>query len=112
MAKIKGIDVIIVEEKEIGKDPFNNPLYEKKESVVSNVLIRPASSDDVINSTNLYGKKAVYILAIPKGDTHDWENKEIKFFGQNFMSFGKSLQGIESLIPLGWNKKVWVEAYE
>lgn len=112
MGKIKGIDVILVEEREIGRDPFNAAIYQETEVLVSNVLIAPASSDDTINSTNLYGKKAVYILGIPKGDGHDWENKKIKFFGQTFKSFGKVTQGIEAMIPLDWNKKVQVESYE
>ena len=60
---------------------------------------------------NLTGKKAVYTLAIPKGDTHDWEDKEVKFFGKRWRTFGIPLEGIEQLIPLDWNKKVMVERY-
>jgi len=54
----------------------------------------------------------VYTLAIPKGDTHDWENQVIEFWGKTWKSFGMPLEGIESNIPLAWNKKVTVERYE
>ena len=112
MTKIKGIRVTLVDRVEIDKDPFGHPVYEEKEIQVDNVLVAPVSTDDIVNSLELEGKKAVYILGIPKGDTNNWENREIKFFGQRFKSFGKVTQGIDHLIPLDWNKKVKVEAYE
>lgn len=111
MGKIKGITIILVEKKDIGKDPFKNPIYEDVELEIENVLVSPTSSDDMVNQLNLTGKKAVYTLGIPKGDTHNWENKEVKFFGQRWRTFGIPLEGIEKLIPLDWNKKVMVERY-
>lgn len=112
MTKIKGIRVTLVDRVEIEKDPFGHPVYKNKEIQVDNVLVAPVSTEDIVNSLELEGKKAVYILGIPKGDTNNWENKEIRFFGQRFKSFGKVTQGIDHLIPLDWNKKVKVEAYE
>ena len=111
MAMIKGISVVLVNQTEIGVDPFNHPIYEETEIVVDNVLVSPSTSTDIVNSQDLYGKKAVYTLAIPKGDTHNWENKKILFFDQEWRSFGFVTQGIEDNIPLEWNKKVMVERY-
>ncbi|MGH1775801.1 hypothetical protein ABE883_18080 [Enterococcus raffinosus] len=111
MAKLKGITIILVDKVENGKDPFGKPMYQDKDIEVENVLIQPTSSDDVVNQLNLTGKKAVYTLAIPKGDTHDWENKEVKFFGKRWRTVGFPTEGIEDLIPLDWNKKVMVERY-
>lgn len=111
MAKLKGITIILVDKVEIGKDPFDKPIYEDKDIEVENVLIQPTSTDDVVNQLNLTGKKAVYTLAIPKGDSHDWENKEVKFFGKRWRTVGFPTEGIEDLIPLDWNKKVMVERY-
>lgn len=111
MAKIKGIPVILVDKIEIKKDPLGNPIYQEAEISVENVLISPTSSDDVINQLSLTGRKAVYTLAIPKGDIHDWENKEVKFFNKRWKTFGIPLEGLEHLIPLDWNKKVMVERY-
>jgi len=112
MAKIKGITITLVDKIKSDEDPFGNAIYTNAEIEVKNVLVSPTSSDDIVNQLSLTGKKAVYMLAIPKGDTHDWENKEVKFFGKNWKTFGIPLQGIEHLIPLDWNKKVMVERYE
>lgn len=110
--KIHGITVTLIDKIEVGKDPFGAPILEDKEILVDNVLVAPALSDDVINQQSLYGRKAVYTLGIPKGDTHDWENKEVRFFGERWRVFGLPLEGIDDLIPLEWNKKVTVERYE
>ena len=112
MAKLKGITVTIISKQETGKDPFGNPIYSETEIQVNNVLVAPTLSDDVINTLNLTGRKAVYTLGIPKGDTHIWENAEVRFFGERWRVFGIPTQGIEDLIPLSWNKKVLVERYE
>ena len=111
MAKIKGITITLINKVEIGKDPFGKPIYEDAEILVDNVLVSPTSSDDIVNQLNLTGKKAVYTLAIPKGDTNVWEDKEVRFFGERWRVFGFVTQGIEELIPLDWNKKVMVERY-
>ncbi len=111
MALIKGITVTLIDKVSQGEDPFGAPNYQDKEIEVENVLVMPASSDDIVNELNLTGKKAVYTLAIPKGDSHDWEDKEVRFFSQRWRTFGFVTQGIEDLIPLDWNKKVMVERY-
>ncbi len=112
MGKIKGITVTLINKKELGRDPFDNPIIEDVEMAVDNVLVSPTSSDDVVNTKDLTGRTAVYTLAIPKGDTNVWENQEVRFFGERWRVFGIPLQGIEELIPLDWNKTVMVERYE
>ena len=112
MAAIKGITVILAENKQVGVDGFNAPIYEATEVEVENVLVAPASSDDIVTTQDLTGKKAVYTLGIPKGDTHNWIDATVKFFGQEWHTFGFPLEGIEENIPLDWNKKVMVERYE
>ena len=112
MVLIKGIDVILIDKIQTGIDDFGSPLIEEKEIIVKNVLVAPASTDDITNSVNLTGKKAVYTLGVPKGDTNVWENKEVIFFGKRWKTIGISVEGIEALIPLKWHKKVMVERYE
>lgn len=108
---IKGITVTLISKQETGRDPFGEPIYEDVEIEVDNVLISPTTSDDIVNQMTLTGKKAVYTLAIPKGDTNNWEDQEVRFFGEKWRVFGVPLQGIDHLIPLDWNKKVTVERY-
>lgn len=111
MGKIKGITIILVDKIQVGVDPFGKPIYDDADIKVENVLVAPVSSDDIVNQQSLTGKVAVYSLGIPKDDTHDWEDKEVKFFGQRWRTFGIPLEGMEHLIPLDWNKKVMVERY-
>lgn len=110
--RLHGITVELIKKTKTGEDPFGSPVYKESVVLVENVLVAPSSSDDIVDSQNLYGKKAVYTLGIPKGDKNDWEDTEVRFFGQSFRTFGKSTQGIENLIPLSWNKKVMVEVME
>ncbi|MGX6962430.1 hypothetical protein [Vagococcus xieshaowenii] len=112
MAKIKGITVTLINRKQTGVDPFGNPIFEDVEIQVENVLVSPTSSEDVVKQLELTGKKAVYTLAIPKDDTNDWEDSEVRFFDKTWRTFGIPLEGIDELIPLDWNKKVMVERYE
>lgn len=108
---IKGIKVVLHEQRQVGTDNFNMPIYEDATIEVENVLVAPSSTDDITTSLDLYGKKAVYTLAIPKGDTHDWMDTTVEFFGRKWKTFGYPLEGIEENIPLSWNKKVMVEVY-
>lgn len=112
MAKIKGIKVILIDTVQTGSDPFGKPIYSEVEIEVHDVLVSPTKAEEILNTQNLNGRTAVYTLGIPKGDTHDWENKEVRFFDQRWRAFGIPLEGIEEMIPLRWNKKVTVERYE
>lgn len=109
---IKGITVTLFEEVKTGEDPFGAPVYKETPVEVKNVLVAPTSSDDQISEMDLYGRRSVYTLAIPKGDTHDWRNKKVEFFGQTFRTFDDPVSGIDALIPLSWNTKVKVERHE
>jgi len=109
---IKGVTVTLINKKEVGRDPFDKPIYEDVPVEVDNVLVTPTSTDDITNQLELTGKKAVYTLAIPKGDNNNWEDTEVLFFNQRWRTFGFVTEGIEHLIPLDWNKKVMVERYE
>lgn len=112
MARIKGIRVILIDKQETSKDPFGAPIFENLEIAVDNVLVVPVGSEDIINQLNLTGKKAEYLLAIPKGDTNNWENKEVLFFDKKWRTVGIIQEGMEHQIPLDWNKKIGVERYE
>lgn len=79
---------------------------------VDNVLVAPSSSQEILDADNLYGKKAVYTLAIPKGDTNDWQDQWVSFFGLDWQTFGIPTEGIDGLVPTSWNKKVTVERRE
>lgn len=112
MGRIKGITVVLYENTVVGLDQFNTPICEETPVEVNNVLVAPVSSEDVVNDTAIYGKRTVYELGIPKGDTHDWKEKRVEFFGERFQTVGEVTKGIEDMIPLEWNGKVKVVRYE
>ena len=109
---IKGITVKLITKVQTGTDPFDAPIYEESEEEIENVLVAPASAQEILDSNELYGKKAVYTLGIPKEDTHVWEDQDVEFFDQRWHVFGIPLKGIDALIPLAWNTKVMVERYD
>lgn len=109
---MKTITVTLYEKTENGQDAFHKTIWTETPVDVSGVLYAPTSAQEVLDNINLYGKKAVYTLAIPKGDTHNWEDCRVSFNGEDWHVFGIPLEGIDENIPLAWNKKITVERYE
>lgn len=112
MALIKGITVTLFEKVKTGTDKLNHSTFETRPVQVSNVLVAPASASDIPTSTEADRRKVIYQLAIPKSDKHDWNNVDVEFFGSKWHTVGLPIEGIETNIPLEWNKKVTVERYE
>lgn len=118
MARLQGISVLLYERVQTGVDPFGTPIYEENPVKVENVLVGEPSTDDITTSTQLYGKTIQYMLAIPKGDTHDWVDKKVSWtdaYGivHNVKTFGFPITGIEANLPpqIPWHMKVRCEAY-
>lgn len=110
---MNGITVTLYDRTETGTDALNHPIYMETAVTVDNVLVAPMSDEEVLQTYTLTGRRAVYQMGIPKGDTHDWTaGKKVNFFGENWRIIGLPQEGIEKLIPLSWNKKVRVERYE
>lgn len=109
---LKGIDITLYEQTTLGTDAFGAPIITEHPTIISNVIVAPASSDDVINELSLTGKRIAYQLAIPKGDAHEWTGCKVEFFNKLWRVVGIPTEGIEEMIPLEWNKKVMVERYE
>ena len=106
---IKGITIVLYDKVKTGIDDFGRPEYSEEAVSIENVLVSPMSETEILDTLNLTGRKAIYQLAIPKGDQHDWTDKDVSFWGQRFHTVGMAVQGIDAMIPLNWNKKVRVE---
>lgn len=109
---MRGITVTLYEATKVSENAFGEAILQETPVNVENVLVAPATTEEILDTVNLYGRKAVYTLGIPKGDTHEWENRRVDFFGERWKVFGIPTKGIDDLIPLGWNTKVMVERYE
>ena len=100
------------EKTQTGTDPLGAPVYATVAEQVDDVIVAPASSQEILDATNLYGKKAVYTLGIPKDDTHDWTDRKVPIWGKDYKTFGVPLKGIDDIVPGKWNLKVTVARYE
>ena len=110
---MRGITVTLYDRTQTGTDALNHPIYTETAVSVDNVLVAPSSAVEVLDPTSLEGRRGEYVMAIPKGDTHEWiSGKKVSFFGKDWRIIEMPDEGIEWLIPLAWNKKVRVERYE
>lgn len=113
---LHGVTVTLYEKTQTGTDDFGMPIYSEIPVEVDDVLIGEPSTDDITTSTSMYGKVISNMIAIPKGDTHNWTDSKVEWtdaYGQTFTvkTFGFPITGIEANIPLRWHKKVRCEAY-
>lgn len=106
---IHGITVKLEVTTETGKNAVGETEVISEFVDVHDVLVGQPTEREILDSTNLEGRKATYILGIPKGDAHEWTNKKVRFFGAEFRTIGAPIEGIDDLMPLRWNKKVRVE---
>lgn len=111
---IQGIEIKVMQKTITGYDWANQPIYSLEWATVENVLVGEPTTDDITQALDLFGKRIAYVLAIPKGDTHEWENTRVMLpepFEGVYFTVGVPMAGIEANIPLKWNKKVKIAAY-
>lgn len=108
---MRGIDVVLYEKHKTGEDAFGAPVYEETPVVVQDVFVGAPDTAALVNELTLTGRRLAYTLALPKGDSHDWHNVTVEFFGQKFRTYGDVVQAMEHLVPMRWNKQVKVERY-
>lgn len=109
---LHGITVELIEKTKIGVDNYNAPVYEETPVKVENVIVAPTTADEQKEDLELYNRRTVYTLGIPKVDKHTWEGQKVKFCGDTYQVIGIPAKGIDDLIPGPWNKKVRVARYE
>lgn len=108
---ISGISVTLYERTQSGTDGFNHPTYTNTATVVDDVLVYPATSDDIISEMNLSGKVLVYYLCVPKDDAHTWTDRKVAFFGETWHVYNYPESWIDANNPSKWNKRYKCERY-
>lgn len=111
---LRGTTVTLYERRQTGTDGLGAPVYEEIPVRVEDVLIAPADSPAVTDSTGLAGRRTAYRLYLPRGDAHIWENCRVELCGDTFCVIGGGEQWMEENLPAGcrWNKRVEVERYD
>lgn len=77
------------------------------EETINDVLIGEPTSSAPTDQTD--GRLLGYTLGIPKGDTHDWTDRMVEFWGKRFRTVGYPQRGITENIPLRWGQNIKVE---
>ena len=108
---LKGTDVLLTVRTQSGTDAANRPTYTDSQVTVKNVLIGQPETEEIVNEVNLSGKRIAYVLGIPKGDTHDWTDTFVTFWGMKFRTIGIPMTAEQANVPLQWGQKVRVEYY-
>lgn len=108
---MRGMTVQLVMGTVTSYDPFGAPIEQEELVDVDDVLVGQPTTDDVTNTIQLYGKHIAYVLGIPKGDTHNWENAKVYIWGEPYRTIGFPQTGIQENIPLRWGQNVKVERY-
>lgn len=108
---MRGITVTLTQKTQTSTDPFGAPVFSETTVAVNNVLVGQPTTDEITTSTDLYGKRIDYMLGIPKGDTHNWQDTKVSWtdaYGRtiNAETFGFPITGIEHLVPTAWHMKV------
>ncbi len=108
---MRGVTVTLYAKTQTGVDPFGAPVYSESAETVDNVLVGEPSTDDLTASADLYGKRVDYMLGVPKGDAHEWQDRRVEWtdaYGRTVraQTFGFPITGVEGLIPGPWHMKV------
>ena len=103
--------VQLVVKTQTGLDNFKHPIYSEEIIDVDGVLIGQPTTQEIIDTLELTGKRIAFTLGIPKGDDHVWVDTDVIFWGERFRTIGHPVTGIQENIPLRWGQNVMVERY-
>jgi hypothetical protein len=109
---IKAITVRLFSPVTQSLDGFNEPIATETYEDVPGVLVYPTTGDAIVTDLQIYGKRSIYELCIPKGDDHQWEDAEVGFFGKKYHTFGPCIEYVEANTPTPWNKQIRCELIE
>ncbi len=103
--------VTLYEKTQAGTDPFGAPVWEETPTPVENVLVGQPTTEEITASADLGGKRIDYVLAIPKGDGHEWKDRRVEWtdaYGRTVRceTIGFPVTGVEALVPGPWHMKV------
>lgn len=112
---MKGRTVYLYDKIQTGTDPFGAPEYKEIKTKVENVLIGRPTTNQIVDSQDIQGKRGRFMLGIPKADNHVWEDRRVEFelFGRRYecKTVGFANVGQSELIPGSWKGCIEAEYY-
>lgn len=108
---MKGTTIQLVEDIVVEYDPFGAPVTQQQLVDIDDVLVGQPTTQEVVDTMQVYGKRIEYVLGIPKGDSHKWEDATVYIWGKPYRTIGYPITGEQANIPLRWGMNVRVERY-
>lgn len=98
---------------ETGRDSLNNPVVSwALEATVSNVLVAPASTVDVVGSIRRDGDEVILVLHFPKSYQAPLRGRRVRVRGVDYQVVGDPVSYQPDLTPGAWNRPVNVGLIE
>ena len=108
---MKTMTVQLVVKTEVGTDPFGAPIETEEIVDVPGCLVGQPTTEEIVQTLEMYGQKLSLVIGVPKGDTHKWYDTEVIIWGERYRTIGYPQTGIQDNIPLNWGQNVKVERY-
>jgi hypothetical protein len=114
MAMLKGETVTLYRRTASGTDALGVVVDTTEPVTVDNVLIAAETGEAVLTDSTMRGTRTVCTLYLPRGDSLDWQNSEVEFWGMRWKTFGAAVYYPSQLVPAAsdWDHTVQVERYE
>ena len=111
---VKGLTVTLYEKTELSVDDFGQKTYTEEPVEVNNVFIQPVADDGITSNLEIAGTHNAYVLHIPKGDAHKWEDSIVYLpepYNLKVKTYTSGMIYRNDLVPLDWNKQIKAEIY-
>lgn len=104
------IPVSLYEKVQTGVDPFGTEIYKEQKVVVNNCLVSMVAYSQLSENNTTLSALDQFIIAIPKGDSHEWRNASVEFTLADITfkckTNGDYYLGFEDAMPLMWHKQI------
>lgn len=100
--------VTVIRRKEVGKDPFNAPIYENVRENVAGVLVTPGATSD-LDASRPEGVRVVYTINFPKGYGKTLKGCLVQYLEDTYRVIGDPQPYMGDGTPGPWDMPAEVE---
>lgn len=103
--------VTVIRRQEVGKDPFNAPIYENVREDVDGVLVTPGATAD-LDPSRPEGVRVAYTVHFPKGYGKPLRGCSVVIKGKSYRVIGDPNPYMDEGTPGAWDMAAEVEAVD